>query len=440
MFLQLHEKILHIGLFMEPEVAERLLLSSLKTPEHLTMLGRKFNLDRTKFPYYPQVAEFLWDYITQYGSAPNAELFKGEFPDFDLSPPQEFNYISEKYFEVHLTSVANSHFYTAQKVLLESPREAVPFLISRLQNLIQSEDQHQTVLDARDPVNRLEAYRMRRDSATNESKFLTGVAPLDSRGVCFMKGQIAMILADTKVGKSYLALKIAAANYFENRKIVIVSPELSLPELEMRSDVILGRSLGYDLSYNAIEIGQAGPNEDTYEEFLKEWQGQDRKDWQIINSAGNVGLISADEISAIATQTKPDVLVVDGIYQMSLPSHARSIWEGAEANVYALKNIAVQNDCLVIITHQTNREGAKAEGVPSHTDVAHGYGVNRGLDYLLALGPSDVSPLARDIRVPLRRNGEAIMESFSIQFDPDKGLIGDLAVSDFATLSFDDVD
>ena len=249
-----------------------------------------------------------------------------------------------------------------------------------------------------------------------------------------------MILADTKVGKSYLALKVAAANYFEGKKIVIVSPELSLEELEIRSDVILGRLLGHDLSYNAVEIGQAGPNEDAYENFLKEWQGQDRKDWQIINSAGNVGLISAEEISAIATQTKPDLLVVDGIYQMSLPSHARSIWEGAEANVYSLKNVAVQNNCLVVITHQTNREGAKAEGVPSHTDVAHGYGVNRGLDYLLALGQSDVSPLAREIGVPLRRNGEPISETFSIQFDADKGIIGDTASVDIASFSFDDID
>ena len=214
-----------------------------------------------------------------------------------------------------------------------------------------------------------------------------------------------------------------------------MSPELSLEELEIRSDVILGRLLGHDLSYNAIEIGQAGPNEDAYENFLKEWQGQDRKDWQIINSAGNVGLISAEEISAIATQTKPDLLVVDGIYQMSLPSHARSIWEGAEANVYSLKNVAVQNNCLVVITHQTNREGAKAEGVPSHTDVAHGYGVNRGLDYLLALGQSDVSPLAREIGVPLRRNGEPISETFSIQFDADKGIIGDTASVDIASFS-----
>ena len=60
---------------MEPETAERLLLSSLKTPEHLVDLGRKYNIDRTKFPYYPQVAEFLWDYITQYGQAPNTALF-----------------------------------------------------------------------------------------------------------------------------------------------------------------------------------------------------------------------------------------------------------------------------------------------------------------------------------------------------------------------------
>ena len=96
--------------------------------------------------------------------------------------------------------------------LLNLNISAFPFLISRLQNLVQAEDQHQTVLDARDPVNRLEAYRQRRDTAQNQSVFATGVSPLDSKGVSFKKGQIVMILADTKVGKSYLALKLAAAN------------------------------------------------------------------------------------------------------------------------------------------------------------------------------------------------------------------------------------
>ena len=58
----------------------------------------------------------------------------------------------------------------------------------------------------------------------------------------------------------------------------------------------------------------------------------------------------------------------------------------------------------------------------------------------MALGQSDVSPLAREIGVPLRRNGEPISETFSIQFDADKGIIGDTASVDIASFSFDDID
>ena len=424
---------------MEPETAERLLLSSLETPEHLIVLGRKYQLNSTNFPYYTDVAQFLWEYITEYGKAPNTELLLGEFPHFDVAPRQDFDHVAKVYADIHLTSQANTYFYTAQNLLSETPREAIPFLISRLQNLVHIEDQHQTVLDSRSTSERLEDYRSRRNGIGATNVFKTGVEPIDNFPVMLRRGQFVAILADTKVGKSWLALRIAAENYMAGRIVTIVSPELSLEELEMRSDVMMGRLMGYDLSYAALEIGQAGKQEETYEAFLKEWSGSNRKDWNVLNSLGTGSSVSVQDCATIARQTKADVLVVDGMPQLARPRDEKG-WEGMEINARALKDIAIQQNCLVLTTQQLNREGAKDKGVPQAEHVAYSYGFNRELDLLLALGWDDISTVVRKIGVPFRRTGAPVTETFSISFDADRGDIGNQFVTEPTTFALDDFD
>ena len=59
---------------MEPEEIERILISSLKTPEHLNILRQKYRLSPRHFPYYTDEAQFIWDYIEKQGTAPDFNL------------------------------------------------------------------------------------------------------------------------------------------------------------------------------------------------------------------------------------------------------------------------------------------------------------------------------------------------------------------------------
>ena len=88
---------------MEPEQVERLLLSSLERPEQLVTLRQTYNLTKNHFPFYPEEAEFIWDYITEYSDPPSASLLEVKFPDFDLAPRQDFDFISKAYSDVSLS-------------------------------------------------------------------------------------------------------------------------------------------------------------------------------------------------------------------------------------------------------------------------------------------------------------------------------------------------
>ena len=46
--------------------------------------------------------------------------------------------------------------------------------------------------------------------------------------------------------------------------------------------------------------------------------------------------------------------------------------------------------------------------------------------------------MVRELSVPLRRSGKEIDSAFSVAFDPDKGIIGTKAPSDFEVPTFDD--
>lgn len=187
---------------MEPEQTERLLLSSLELPEQLVTLRQVYNLTKNHFPFYPEQAEFIWDYITSYSKPPSAALLEAKFPDFDLAPRQDFDYVAQAYSDVSLSRSANIIFYKAQELLEETPRSAYPFVLSSLQNLMQIEDSHHTVMDAKKPQDRLDSFRARRNGAAEKNRFFSGISELDEFPLTFRRGQMVGILADTKAGKS----------------------------------------------------------------------------------------------------------------------------------------------------------------------------------------------------------------------------------------------
>ena len=362
-------------------------------------------------------------------------MLEVKFPDFDLAPRQDFDFISKAYSDVSLSRSANIIFYKAQELLEDAPREAYPFVLSSLQNLMQIEDSHHVVMDAKKVEDKLDAYRARRNGVAEKNRFLSGIEELDEFPLTFRRGQMVGILADTKAGKSWFALKMATSIYLQGHKVTVLSPELSMEELEMRSDVVIARQMGFDLSYQGMDVGQASLEEE-YEKFVNAWSEKDRKDWKVMNT-GLSGELTPAEIANIVAQDRPDVLVIDGIYQLASASKGLQSWEKIKEQANALKLLAVNQDICIIVTNQSNREGPQF-GPPEARHTAYGYDFTRYIDVLISIGRNERSDMVRELSVPLRRSGKEIDSAFSVAFDPDKGIIGTKAPSDFEVPAFDD--
>jgi len=421
---------------MESSEAERLLLSSIKTPSHLVAL-RQLKITSAHFPFNNDEAVFIWNHVTTEGKAPTPEVLTAEFPTFDLAPAQDFNYISNYYQEVVMTRYANIVFYKAQELLdSENPRTAYPFVIGQLQNMLQVEANHREVLDT-NPLDRLNAYRERRRMLANQNRYSTGIQFLDEYPVILKPGQVFGILADTKVGKSWLCMKMAAQMYMAGAKVLIISPELTLEELKNRSDILFANILGHELSYSGLEVAQESL-EEKYADYLKDWQEKTvgRNGW-ILTNAGLTDDLTVEEVSNYVTQEKPDVLVVDGVSNMSVPDRQLESWEKYKVIGQGLKNVADRQHLVAIVTNQSNRN-AEDMGPPKPRHSAYSFDFCRRVDLLLCVGKTRSSTLLRTCTLPMRRDGPEIHDDFDITFDADSGNIGSKPASSSQISIFDD--
>ena len=144
-------------------------------------------------------------------------------------------------------------------------------LSRQLEKLATPDTTHRSSLE-RSTSKRFQEYLMKGDQQMTIS-IKPGLEPIDNYPVWLQKQQFVGILADTKVGKSWIALKCAAQAFSEGKRVLIISPELNQSEMDMRSDTILARALGYDLSYNALQLGKPQIKEE-YKRFISKMETQ----------------------------------------------------------------------------------------------------------------------------------------------------------------------
>ena len=405
---------------MEQDEIERTLLCSIKTPEHLNILRQTYKLAPRHFPFYFQQAEFIWDYVTKWGIAPDLNLLSVTFPDFQYTPTDAFEHIAElfrKDFVRRSIYITIDSYDEALKVDSES---GLVGLLSSLHNLERHDESLRVVVDSK-PLSRFDEYKLRADGMAKE-RLWWGIEPFDNYPVMFLKGSLVGLIADTKVGKSWLSLKIALTNYLHGSKTVIISPELSRDFMEARIDTILAYEKGFPISMEKIMFGTPGIEEN----YLNYLHSMDRSDLIFYQYPPN-DKFTVSAVESIIKSDKPDIILLDGIYLMQDEDKANSSWEKIENIMKGLQAVAKSQNVGVLITNQTGRNrdnNGSSSTPPQGSEVAYGYGFNRMVDVLVTVGGSANSPYTREVSIPLIRSGRSVEGSFEITFEADSGDIG----------------
>ena len=405
---------------MLPEEIERTLISSLKTPEHLQVLRQKYRITQQHFAYYQDEAIFVWDYIEAWGKAPDLNLMTASYPKFQYTPTDSFDYITEIFRKDYVRRAAFLAIEAHEDAINQDSETGIVGVISTLQALLRHDDSIRCVIDT-DAAKRFQNYKDRADGISKQ-RMWWGIEPFDNFPVMLLKGYLVGVLANTKVGKSWLGLKIALANYLKGFKITIISPEFTRDDMEGRVDTILAHEIGLPISHEKLMTGVPGI-EENYKKYL---QTMDKKNL-VFHLASTSSRVTVSSIAQIIKTDKPDMVLIDGIYLVKDEERGGTSWDAMYNKCTGLKALATEANVAIVVTNQSGRERNSDENssTPAKADnVAYGYDFNRLVDILVTIGKSMVNPTVREVAIPLIRNGRDVKGSYEITFDTDAGNIG----------------
>jgi len=409
---------------MESEEIERTVLSSIKSPVDLQTL-RNYNLSAQSFVYWSDEATFIWEYVLEYGSAPDAELLKTRCPDFNHSPLDNFDYICREFRNEYgrrsVLDVVKGHI----PALSKDSDQAITSLVNQLLTIQLKDDSRKHVFDSFSVKDKLKRYQDRIKGA--DTRRLTwGIEPLDNFPLRLTKGQFIGIIADTKSGKSWFALKIALANYLKGCKVGIISPELTVSEIEDRIDTVLANKFGFPILHDSLASGLPGI-EDNYQKYLEASSALNRRDLIIYPFQPKDRITPQTTIAGILSSDAPDILIIDGIYMVDDDYNEKQSWDQMKKKCQDLKTLATATNTALVVTNQTgrDRDANSDQAAPAMARlVAGGYDFNRFVDILISLGGDPRTADTRQIAVPLVRNQRAFSKNYEVTFDPDTGDIG----------------
>ena len=219
----------------------------------------------------------------------------------------------------------------------------------------------------------------------------TGFNRLDSL-VKIRKGNLIIISARPKVGKTTVAINIAA-NIAKNKKVLFIS-------LEMRTQEIIQKF------YNMSARSNCGADIDRAQTLIRQ-----RLNLRIIDGA----TMSIGDIKQLIRKEKPEVLFVDQLdcllIDKKIERHDLRVGE----NVMALKSLATTTETAIILLHQLNR-GADKDERPGLTHLKDTSIVEQKCDAALLLWSKDDGGYPRDLfcKVAANRMGDTGIINFSM--------------------------
>lgn len=412
---------------MEPTEIERVLLLSIKKPDDIALLRSKYGISVLNFPIYHQEAEFIYNFIREYDRVPLKDEVLLEFPSFPHTEGSEnLDFIASEFNKevIRRETIRTAHAYLKPDGIMENDsRGGINTFINGLTNIrdkyVFVDSSHRTAIDSEGALMRLQRYEELIKGEKTIDTYELGIEPLENRIRC-LPGNLIGLFADTGVGKSWVAARIASEFFIRKEKVVVISPELSVEEMDYRTDVILANRMGYELSYYKLLYGiQDIAMRDEYKKFLAELGATGN--W--VNYDSIEGDFTVESVESIIVNEKPRFVVVDGIYLMD--DRAPSSWEEVKVRSNGLKKLATKYKVVILATNQARRDAATEGKAVRKEEVANGFDFARAVDILLSVAKiSDTDRIVRELRVLKNRGGADIDEVFTVSFEPDKGDVG----------------
>lgn len=249
----------------------------------------------------------------------------------------------------------------------------------------------------------------------------TGLPTFDDDGDTWKPGELVNIQGATNAGKSFLLLWLTKNVYWRQRaRVLFLSPENTVQDIEARLDPMIARELGLTLSVRGIRNGTQ--DREVYNEYMRRLAAQDRHDW-VTRDSGELGVFTVGDIIAHARQHRPQVLAIDGFHLIRGDGKS---WESMKHAAETVKGLAQALGMVVLTVSQAQRDSVVAnDDAPTVGQAAYGLALNEAANRVISLALKTGVETQRIFKVPKNRDGRVVTDRRTLRFNVDQGDIGE---------------
>lgn len=307
---------------------------------------------------------FMRKHYANYSEVPSLNAIKDNFPNFELD-----------------TEVSDSIEYLVDNVITSRRKEATEKIIDRAIRTIEKDKDHEAALIemqggiaaldqegfsfksdydlTEDPEARFQEYLSRKDRPDSLLGYATGFPTIDSTLSGIQRGQLIVIAALPKTGKSTLLMQMALNMHNDGKSIMFVTFEMTAFEQALRYDAMRSK-----LSYQRLSTGTMTPDEEArYSTNLKNLKSYDAG-FHLVGYDTGPSLTVTGIANKIQT-LQPDVVIIDGTYLMIDENGEKVGSSQAITNITrGTKKLAMRANLPVIMSTQfleSKTRGGKAD-------------------------------------------------------------------------------
>lgn len=320
-----------------------------ETHDIVPLLDRSLAADHFKNPEWRAVFKVIVKHYNEYGSVPSTDAVARERPNAEILPRRYLSdpveYLIDEVIRAHkdrlfldMVEEATAAYTKAGDSELGAARIRAGMLEYDGSSAAKSHDKH--LSDAADAD--YQAYLERAERGTDMLGIPTGFTIIDRATGGLQPGQLIVLVAPPKLGKSTIALKTSINVHQAGHEVVFTSFEMSNTEQTNRHHAI--RS---GVSHTRLTRGKL----DKIEHKRFKTMLDTLPEGFYLTDAAEGMTISA--VQAKVAKYQPKLLVIDGVYLMHDEVSGERNTPQALTNITRnLKAFAQRNDIPVIITTQ----------------------------------------------------------------------------------------
>ena len=329
-------------------IESKLLSKSIESRSLAPLFERNINESWFTDPDNKKIWLLVRDHFFKYGEVPSLDVIQSNYPNYKLIEVSDsIDYLIDEIVSKRREFATVSMLSTAVE-LVEKHKDHEGALLKLQGDLIRLEETGlSTTSDidiTKDPMSRWKDYEHRKANP-GLLGLSTGFPTMDKATSGLQKGQLVVIVAPPKTGKSTLALQMAQNIHLDGHVPMFQSFEMSNREQESRYDAMRAR-----VSHQRLMTGSLTDEEESrYKTKLKNIEAMRHKFWLVDSAAGSTVTGIASKIQIL----NPEVVFIDGTYLMIDEQTGEANTPQALTNITrSLKRMAQRFQVPIVISTQ----------------------------------------------------------------------------------------